>query len=72
MRAAIERLRIPRLGGGSPLAVTASFGVASVPESADDSERLFDAAFKALARAKRGGKNRVGRATGDADDGPVT
>jgi diguanylate cyclase (GGDEF)-like protein len=62
MREAVERLRVPSVGGGAPLRVTASFGVASVPESASDGEDLVAAADAALYRAKRGGKNRVERA----------
>jgi diguanylate cyclase (GGDEF)-like protein len=62
MREAVERLRVPRVGGRGTLRVTASFGVASVPESAADREELVAAADAALYRAKRGGKNRVERA----------
>ena len=62
MREAVERLRVPSVGGGAPLRVTASFGAASVPESAADREELVAAADAALYRAKRGGKNRVERA----------
>jgi diguanylate cyclase (GGDEF)-like protein len=62
MREAVERLRVPRVGGGGTLQVTASFGVAAVPESASDEEELVAAADAALYRAKRGGKNRVERA----------
>jgi diguanylate cyclase (GGDEF)-like protein len=62
MREAVERLRVPRVGGRGSLRVTASFGVASVPESAADREELVAAADAALYRAKRGGKNRVERA----------
>jgi diguanylate cyclase (GGDEF)-like protein len=62
MREAVERLRVPRVGGGGSLQVTASFGVAAVPESASDEEELVAAADAALYRAKRGGKNRVERA----------
>jgi diguanylate cyclase (GGDEF)-like protein len=72
MRNAIEELRVARLDAGEALRVTASFGVASVPESAGDSEKLFERAFKALSHAKRAGKNRVERAHDDADDGPLT
>jgi diguanylate cyclase (GGDEF)-like protein len=62
MREAVERLPVPSVSGGVPLRVTASFGVASVPESATDREELVAAADAALYRAKRGGKNRVERA----------
>ena len=67
MRKEIQKLPIPRLDGGGELRVTASFGVAAVPESATDRKGLITAGFAALARAKRNGKNRVERAT--ADDG---
>jgi diguanylate cyclase (GGDEF)-like protein len=62
MREAVERLPVPSVSGGVPLRVTASFGVASVPESATDRAELVAAADAALYRAKRGGKNRVERA----------
>ncbi|MGI9081799.1 MAG: diguanylate cyclase [Thermoleophilaceae bacterium] len=63
MREAIDRLRVPRLGGGGEaLRVTASFGVAAVPASATDKEGLIAAADAALYRAKRAGKNRIERA----------
>jgi diguanylate cyclase (GGDEF)-like protein len=62
MREAVERLHVPRVRGGGTLSVTASFGVASVPDSAADRESLIAAADAALYRAKRGGKNRVDRA----------
>jgi len=62
MREAIEGLRVPRLGGGDPLNVTASFGVAAVPASATDKDGLLAAADAALFNAKRAGKNRVKRA----------
>jgi diguanylate cyclase (GGDEF)-like protein len=62
MREAVERLRVPRVSGRGSLRVTASFGVASMPESASDGEQLVAAADAALYRAKRGGKNRVERA----------
>lgn len=61
---------MPRLGGGGELCVTASLGAAAVPESAGDRETLFEAADRALFRAKRSGKNRVERAADDANDGP--
>jgi diguanylate cyclase (GGDEF)-like protein len=62
MRSAIADLRIKRLDGRGVLRVTASFGVAAIPESATDRESLIAAADAALYRAKGGGKNRVERA----------
>lgn len=62
MREAIEKLRIARLDGAGYLRVTASFGVASVPDGAADKDGLIAAADAALYRAKRAGKNRVQRA----------
>jgi diguanylate cyclase (GGDEF)-like protein len=61
MRQAIEQLSIERLDGDDPLTVTASFGVASLPECAKDKESLIAEADAALYRAKRGGKNAVRR-----------
>jgi diguanylate cyclase (GGDEF)-like protein len=61
MRQAIEQLSIERLDGDEPLTVTASFGVASLPECAKDKESLIAEADAALYRAKRGGKNAVRR-----------
>jgi diguanylate cyclase (GGDEF)-like protein len=62
MREAVERLQVPRVGGPGFLRVTASFGVAAVPDSAGDKDELVAAADAALYRAKRGGRNRVERA----------
>jgi diguanylate cyclase (GGDEF)-like protein len=62
MRATIADLAIKRLDGQGVLHVTASFGVAAFPESADSRESLIAAADAALYRAKHGGKNRVERA----------
>ena len=59
MRLAIEDLEIERLDGGGHLKVTASFGVASLPECARDKDGLIAEADAALYRAKRAGKNRV-------------
>ena len=44
------------------LRMTASVGVAALPESADTLERLVEVADRALYDAKRGGRNRVGAA----------
>lgn len=62
MRVAVENIRVDRLDGGGSLKVTASFGVASLPSNARDKDSLIAEADAALYRAKRSGKNRVGRA----------
>jgi diguanylate cyclase (GGDEF)-like protein len=62
VRAGIEELELPLLEGGGRLRVTASFGVATLPGSADDTRGLVAAADEALYRAKRAGKNRTVRA----------
>jgi diguanylate cyclase (GGDEF)-like protein len=63
VREGVEALRLPLAGdGGQPLRVTASFGVAAVPVSADDVRGLVAAADEALYEAKRAGKNRTVRA----------
>jgi diguanylate cyclase (GGDEF)-like protein len=65
VRAGIEALELPLLDGRrEPLRITASFGVATLPGSADDTGGLFAAADDALYRAKREGKNRTVRAEG--------
>ena len=69
MRVAIAGLRVPRLGGGEPLVVTARFGVAAAPVNATDMESLLEAADAALLCAKRRGKNRVERPPEPEDDG---
>ncbi|MDX6671092.1 MAG: hypothetical protein QOI91_1455 [Solirubrobacteraceae bacterium] len=63
VRTAIEALEIPRVDGRGVLSVTASFGVAALPESADGKDALIAAADAALYQAKRAGKNRTERAT---------
>src|SRR3954468_14933376 len=62
MRSAVAAIDIERLDGGGRLKVTASFGVASLPSNARDKDALIAEADAALYRAKRSGKNRVGRA----------
>jgi diguanylate cyclase (GGDEF)-like protein len=62
MRERIEALRVPHVDGRDPLRVTASFGVAALPENGWDRESLIAAADAALYRAKRAGRNRVERA----------
>ena len=59
IRVRLESDRIPNLAGGGPLRVTASFGTATMPGSADDVRGLFIAADEALYQAKRAGKNQV-------------
>jgi diguanylate cyclase (GGDEF)-like protein len=62
VRTGIEALELPLLDGMGTLRVTASFGAATLPGSADDLRSLFGAADEALYRAKRAGKNRTERA----------
>jgi diguanylate cyclase (GGDEF)-like protein len=62
IREAVERLEVPRVDGAGSLQLRASFGVASLPESAATREGLIAAADAALYRAKRAGRNRVERA----------
>ncbi|MBI5104314.1 MAG: diguanylate cyclase [Solirubrobacterales bacterium] len=64
VREGIEDLRLPILGenGDSALRVTASFGVAALPVSAEDLRTLVSAADEALYEAKRTGKNKTVRA----------
>jgi diguanylate cyclase (GGDEF)-like protein len=62
VRTAIEALAIPRLNGEGVIRVTASFGVAALPETASGKVDLIAAADAALYRAKRAGKNRTERA----------
>jgi diguanylate cyclase (GGDEF)-like protein len=61
VREGIEALEF-QLEGRRTLKVTASFGAASLPESADDQPSLIAAADAALYVAKRSGKNRTERA----------
>jgi diguanylate cyclase (GGDEF)-like protein len=61
VRTGVERLDLP-LDDGRVLHVTASFGAASMPESANDQSSLIAAADTALYVAKRSGKNRTARA----------
>ena len=59
LRVGIEQLAIPLVSGAGTMRVTASVGVAALPESAGDVERLIAAADAALYEAKRGGKNKT-------------
>ena len=62
VRMGIDSLRIPRLDGRGSLSVSASIGVAAVPDCAQDKDTLIMVADAALYRAKRAGKNRTERA----------
>ncbi len=62
MRKGIEDLAVDQPDGNGPVHVTASFGVASLPENSADLEGLVAAADAALYEAKRAGKNRTIRA----------
>ena len=57
LRRAIEER--PVRFGGKEIAVTASFGVATYPDSARSRDSFFPSADKALYEAKRDGRNRV-------------
>lgn len=57
-REAVAGVRVPA-ARGAEVAVTASFGVASVTGPGVGASRLVDLADEALYRAKRGGRNRV-------------
>ena len=61
VRQGVAALRLPIIGDddAEPLQVTASFGAASLPISADDVRGLIAAADEALYQAKRAGKNRT-------------
>jgi diguanylate cyclase (GGDEF)-like protein len=61
VRTVLEALDIP-LGEHGSMRVTASFGVATLPGSAEDVPGLIAASDAALYRAKAAGKNRVERA----------
>jgi diguanylate cyclase (GGDEF)-like protein len=62
VRERIEALEIPRLDGGGVLKVTASLGVAALPDCAGNKQELIAAADAALYDAKHAGKNRTERA----------
>ena len=62
VREGIEALEIPRLDGRGMLKVTASLGVAALPDCAGSEQELIAAADAALYEAKHAGKNRTERA----------
>jgi diguanylate cyclase (GGDEF)-like protein len=69
VRERIAAERVPLVATDGTLKVTASIGVASLPDSAGDVESLIAAADTALYAAKRGGKNRVVVASAATTDG---
>ncbi|HZA90888.1 MAG TPA: diguanylate cyclase [Solirubrobacterales bacterium] len=62
IRGRIESTQIQRVDGSGTIRVTASMGVASMPEAARDVTALIAVADAALYRAKRAGKNRCEQA----------
>jgi diguanylate cyclase (GGDEF)-like protein len=62
VRRSIEGLDVPLVGGEGSLRVTASFGVAALPASAETKSDLIGAADAALYAAKHDGKNKTVRA----------
>ncbi|MFN8149636.1 MAG: diguanylate cyclase [Solirubrobacterales bacterium] len=58
-RRVLEEASAEGVDGAPPVSVTASFGVATMPVDATDTEGLIAAADAALYEAKRSGKNRV-------------
>ena len=66
IRSRLEAEAIPLIDGGGEIRVTASLGVATLPESAGDVRGAIAAADEALYEAKRAGKNRVHAAKGRA------
>jgi diguanylate cyclase (GGDEF)-like protein len=67
IRRRIESTQIPRVDGSGTISVTASVGVASMPEAALDVTALIAAADAALYRAKRAGKNRCEQAAASTE-----
>ena len=64
IRVRIEAEQVPFIGRDGMMRITASLGVASIPDSASSVQALVAAADAALYAAKRGGKNRVVLAPG--------
>jgi diguanylate cyclase (GGDEF)-like protein len=65
VRQGVEALRMPLMVADGEIQITASLGVAALPESADDQDGLVAAADAAMYDAKRAGKNRAMRAQRD-------
>ena len=58
IRAGVAAMELP-VRAGEPVRATVSIGVAAVPDSAQDTDGLVDAADQALLEAKRAGKNQI-------------
>ncbi|MGI8727940.1 MAG: diguanylate cyclase [Solirubrobacterales bacterium] len=63
VRTGIERATVSGIEGNRSIKVTASFGVATIPDDAEDTIGAIEAADRALYGAKRTGKNRSVDAT---------
>jgi diguanylate cyclase (GGDEF)-like protein len=70
LRARVAAQGVPRDGGGEPLPLSASFGVAEWKGPKEEPSRLIMRADQALYRAKRGGRNRV-QTTDDETGSPL-
>jgi diguanylate cyclase (GGDEF)-like protein len=68
IRAQLAEVSVPLLEGAGEVAVTASIGVATIPDDAGGVKELIAVADAALYEAKRAGKNRVC----SAHEGPLT
>jgi diguanylate cyclase (GGDEF)-like protein len=66
LREAVRQMHVP----GLTTRVTASFGVASIPEHAGEADALLRCADRALYAAKEGGRDQV-RVFGDAEARPA-
>ncbi len=64
VREQVAALEVPLLEGGGTVRVTASLGVAAMPDNATEPGELIAAADAALYRAKHAGKNKTVRADG--------
>jgi diguanylate cyclase (GGDEF)-like protein len=59
MRTAVAEHDIPVSGGGTPIRVTISAGIAVFPDDGDTASALMGAADQRLLEAKRAGRNRI-------------
>ena len=59
IRKAVDEIRVLAEGGGGPIKVTLSVGLAGYPENGADHHQILEQADAALYEAKHAGKNRV-------------